>query len=162
MATCLAAGLYGIEHEIEPRRLPQRGDASAGGRGRTRPCRARSPRRPRCSPRARRRARSWAQPFVDHYVRTRDWEVRQYERAVTDWELRRYFEAIWCKSHERDHDLELSDAGPLRGAAPSTKMGDEAARLGGTSALCRHRQGRAKSGALGARRGGARSPPGYG
>jgi glutamine synthetase len=32
--------------------------------------------------------------FVDHYVRTRDWEVRQFERAVTDWELRRYFEAI--------------------------------------------------------------------
>jgi glutamine synthetase len=32
--------------------------------------------------------------FVDHYVRTRDWEVRQYERAVTDWELRRYFEGI--------------------------------------------------------------------
>ena len=32
--------------------------------------------------------------FVDHYVRTRDWEVRQYERAVTDWELARYFEAI--------------------------------------------------------------------
>ena len=31
--------------------------------------------------------------FVDHYVRTREWEVRQYERAVTDWELRRYFEA---------------------------------------------------------------------
>ena len=32
--------------------------------------------------------------FVDHYVMTRDWEVRQYERAVTDWELKRYFEAI--------------------------------------------------------------------
>ena len=32
--------------------------------------------------------------FVDHYVRTRDWEVRQYERAVTDWETRRYFEAV--------------------------------------------------------------------
>ena len=32
--------------------------------------------------------------FVDHYVRTRDWEVRQYDRAVTDWELRRYFEAV--------------------------------------------------------------------
>ena len=32
--------------------------------------------------------------FVDHYVRTRDWEVRQYERAVTDWELKRYFEAV--------------------------------------------------------------------
>ena len=32
--------------------------------------------------------------FVDHYVRTREWEVRQYEKAVTDWELRRYFEGI--------------------------------------------------------------------
>ena len=32
--------------------------------------------------------------FVDHYVRTRDWEVRQYERVVTEWELKRYFESI--------------------------------------------------------------------
>ncbi len=32
--------------------------------------------------------------FVEHYVRTRDWETRQYERAVTEWELARYFEAI--------------------------------------------------------------------
>ena len=32
--------------------------------------------------------------FVEHYVRTREWEVRQYERAVTDWELSRYFEAV--------------------------------------------------------------------
>jgi glutamine synthetase len=32
--------------------------------------------------------------FVDHYVRTRTWEARQYARAVTDWELRRYFEAV--------------------------------------------------------------------
>ena len=30
--------------------------------------------------------------FVDHYIRTRTWEVRQYERAVTTWELERYFE----------------------------------------------------------------------
>jgi len=34
------------------------------------------------------------EPFVDHYVRTRDWEARQYERAVTEWELERYFEAV--------------------------------------------------------------------
>jgi glutamine synthetase len=32
--------------------------------------------------------------FVDHYVRTRDWEVRQYARAVTNWELKRYFETV--------------------------------------------------------------------
>ena len=32
--------------------------------------------------------------FVDHYVRTRDWECRQFESAVTRWELERYFEII--------------------------------------------------------------------
>jgi glutamine synthetase len=32
--------------------------------------------------------------FVDHYVRTREWECREQERAVTDWELRRYFESV--------------------------------------------------------------------
>jgi len=32
--------------------------------------------------------------FVDHYLVTRDWECRQYERAVTEWELERYFESV--------------------------------------------------------------------
>lgn len=93
MATCLAAGLYGIEHEIEP--PPQvRGDAGeGGGEGR-----ALIPRTLKDA--ARLLAESKAareilgEPFVDHYVKTREWEVRQFERAVTDWELKRYFEAV--------------------------------------------------------------------
>ena len=32
--------------------------------------------------------------FVDHYTATRDWETREFERAITDWELARYFEII--------------------------------------------------------------------
>jgi len=32
--------------------------------------------------------------FVDHYVSSRDWEVREYEKSVTDWQLQRYFEII--------------------------------------------------------------------
>ena len=32
--------------------------------------------------------------FVDHYAMTREWEVRQFRKAVTDWELQRYFEII--------------------------------------------------------------------
>ncbi len=95
MATCLAAGLYGIEHEIEPP-PPVRGDAGAGD--------AADPGRrplPRTLAEATRLLAESAaareilgEGFVDHYVRTRLWEVRQYERAVTDWELRRYFEAV--------------------------------------------------------------------
>ena len=32
--------------------------------------------------------------FVDHFVTTREWEVREYEKAITDWQLKRYFEII--------------------------------------------------------------------
>ena len=32
--------------------------------------------------------------FVEHYAATRQWEVREFRRAVTDWELARYFEII--------------------------------------------------------------------
>jgi glutamine synthetase len=40
-------------------------------------------------------ARDWlGDAFVEHYCRTREWEWRKFERAVTDWELARYLEAI--------------------------------------------------------------------
>lgn len=32
--------------------------------------------------------------FVDHFVSSREWEVREYERHVNDWQLKRYFEII--------------------------------------------------------------------
>jgi glutamine synthetase len=92
IATCLAAGLYGIaKKKTAP--PPARGDASGG--------RDPSLVLPRSLRDATARLEASAiareilgEPFVDHYVRTRDWEARQYERAVTDWELERYFEAI--------------------------------------------------------------------
>jgi glutamine synthetase len=32
--------------------------------------------------------------FVRHFTQTREWEWRQYSKAVTDWEMKRYFEII--------------------------------------------------------------------
>lgn len=32
--------------------------------------------------------------FIDHFVASREWEVREYERYVNNWQLRRYFEII--------------------------------------------------------------------
>ena len=32
--------------------------------------------------------------FVDHYAATREWEEREFRRAITDWEMERYFEII--------------------------------------------------------------------
>jgi glutamine synthetase len=92
MATSLAAGLWGIERRA-PAPPPAQGDASGESAHAAR------------LPRTLREATALlsqstiareilGEPFVDHYVRTRDWEARQYERAVTEWELRRYFEAV--------------------------------------------------------------------
>ena len=92
MATSLAAGLWGMERRAPPP-PPAQGDASHESAQAAR------------LPRTLREATALlsqsviareilGEPFVDHYVRTRDWEARQYERAVTEWELRRYFEAV--------------------------------------------------------------------
>jgi glutamine synthetase len=36
----------------------------------------------------------FGEDFVDHFVKTREWEVSEYEKAITDWQLERYFEII--------------------------------------------------------------------
>jgi glutamine synthetase len=90
MAAALAAGLWGIEHEVEPP-PPCEGNGYA----------AAAPPLPRTLKEAvellRRSERAreiLGEGFVDHYVRTREWEVRRFERAVTTWELERYLELV--------------------------------------------------------------------
>jgi glutamine synthetase len=90
IAAALGAGLRGIDKELEL--APEtKGDAGEDG--------------PLSLPRTladanRRLQRSKAArevlgaAFVDHYVRTRDWEVREFQKSVSDWEVRRYFETV--------------------------------------------------------------------
>jgi glutamine synthetase len=92
IATCLAAGLWGIERKMSAPAASKgdasRADASAAPLPRT--LKEATDRLARSD-----HARTiLGAPFVDHYVRTREWEVRQYERVVTEWELNRYFEAV--------------------------------------------------------------------
>jgi glutamine synthetase len=90
MAASLAAGLWGIEKEMEPP-PPCEGNAYSVPA-------APLPRNLRDAvdllKRSERAREILGEGFVDHYVRTREWEVRQYERAVTNWELERYFELV--------------------------------------------------------------------
>jgi glutamine synthetase len=90
IAAGLASGLYGIEHELE---LPEIVIANA--------YEAKAPPLPRSLEEATAALKQshlakelLGENFVDHFVRTREWEVRQYRHAVTDWELERYFEII--------------------------------------------------------------------
>lgn len=89
IAAALAAGVDGIERELPL--PPATVNAYSGG---AEPL-------PRSLPEAtalfRRSelARRWlGDEFVEHYAGTREWEARQFEKAVTDWELARYFESI--------------------------------------------------------------------
>ncbi len=93
IAVAIGSGLWGIEHRIEPDE-PISGNAY----DRKLPAKRQLPRT--LNEAAGRLARSKAAqqlfgaPFVSHYAASREWEERQFQRAVTDWELARYFEII--------------------------------------------------------------------
>lgn len=92
MAACLGSGLYGIEHEIDPPAMTSGDATSDSGPSLGLPLTLEAAvERLRESQAAR---AALGDDFVDHFTRTRDWECREYRKAVSDWELRRYFEAV--------------------------------------------------------------------
>ncbi len=93
MAAVLGSGLYGIEHKLElgpalegnaytqdiPEALRLPGTLWEAAQ----------------ALRASKAARSlFGDAFVDHFAATREWEEREFRKAITDWELKRYFEII--------------------------------------------------------------------
>jgi glutamine synthetase len=92
MAAVIAAGLHGVERELELTAPPIHG-SNEGAEN--------TPRAPRTLIETTRIfresavARDWlGDEFVDHFAATREWEWRQWQDTVTDWELKRYFEII--------------------------------------------------------------------
>ena len=92
MAASLASGLYGIRHELT---LDQPATAGNGYEDEQA-----EPLPPDLHAATQAMKNSDVAPelfgpdFVDHFVRTREWEWRQFSQAVTDWEVKRYFEVI--------------------------------------------------------------------
>ncbi|SRR5579883_1693542 len=93
LAAAIGTGLWGIEHRIEP-------DAPIEGNAydRTHPLHRRLPatlheasERLLASMAAR---ELFGDAFVEHFAATRQWEEREFRKAITDWELARYFEII--------------------------------------------------------------------
>ena len=92
MSACLGSGLYGIDKKIEPP-AETSGDATeASDPLLALPLTLEAALQQLSESDAAREVLGEA--FVDHYTRTRDWECRQYNRAVSEWELQRYFEAV--------------------------------------------------------------------
>ena len=93
LAAAIGSGLWGIEHRIEPD-PPIEGSAYARNHAAARQL-------PRTLWDAAQRLKGsqaagmlFGEAFVEHYAATREWEEREFRKAVTDWELARYFEAI--------------------------------------------------------------------
>jgi glutamine synthetase len=92
MAVCLGSGLHGITNRIDPPPMTE-GDATRHDD----PAFA----LPLTLEAAVERLRNsklagevLTEGFVDHFLRTREWECREYRKTVSEWELRRYFEAV--------------------------------------------------------------------
>jgi len=93
LSAALGSGLWGIENRIEPddpvdgtaydkkfpakRQLPRTLMEAAGRLKRSKAARE-----------------VFGDEFVEHYAATREWEEREFRKAITDWELQRYFEII--------------------------------------------------------------------
>lgn len=92
MAACLAAGLYGVSHGLTLKVPATKGNGYADKSGGVLPRNLwEATQAMKESPLAK---ELFGAGFTDHFIRTREWEWRQFGEVVTDWEMKRYFEII--------------------------------------------------------------------
>ena len=92
MAACLASGLYGIRHELALEQSPTTGSGYDDEEASPLPSDLHAATQAMKTSEV--AEELFGADFVDHFVRTREWEWRQFSGAVTDWETKRYFEVI--------------------------------------------------------------------
>jgi glutamine synthetase len=91
IAACLAGGIYGIEHELEP---PAAVVGNAYELGPEEAVPLPETLEEAVSRLDESKVARLGEPFVEYFVTTRRAEVAAWQSVVTDWERRRYFEVI--------------------------------------------------------------------
>ncbi|BFM14470.1 glutamine synthetase [Maricurvus nonylphenolicus] len=93
LAASLGAGLYGIEHQLEPDDM-----VTGNAYDQDHPPQLALPRSITEAAAALRNSEAaselFGSEFVQHYAASREWEAREHNKHITDWELQRYFEII--------------------------------------------------------------------
>ena len=93
LAAVLGAGLYGIEHKLEPQ-AQVKGNAYE----QKHPISLSLPQSLSAAAFALKKSAAatslFGEEFVEHYAATREWEQREFNKHITDWEMERYFEII--------------------------------------------------------------------
>lgn len=92
MAGCLAAGLYGIRNQLKLTVPATTGSGYADTKNGVLPKNLwEATQAMKQSPVAK---ELFGEAFTEHFTATREWEWRQFSKAVTDWEFKRYGEII--------------------------------------------------------------------
>ena len=93
LAASLGAGLYGIEHQLEPTEM-----VIGNAYDQEHPKHLALPKTLTAAAEALRGSAAARElcgdEFVEHYAASREWEEREFRKHITDWELQRYFEII--------------------------------------------------------------------
>lgn len=92
MAACLASGLYGIKNKMKLTIAETKGSGYADKSNGILPKNLQEATEAMKNSVVAKEL--FGENFVAHFTGTREWEWRQYAKAVTDWELKRYFEII--------------------------------------------------------------------
>ena len=93
LAAALGAGLWGVEHKIEPGPMTT-GNAYEHQEKGSEPLPATLFEAAQLLRESEPAQQLFGEAFVNHYSATRQWEEREYRKHITDWELERYFEII--------------------------------------------------------------------
>lgn len=92
IAACIAAGLYGIKNNLKLKQPATKGNGyrdESNGRFARNLSEATT-----IMAQSKIANELFGETFVKHFTQTREWEWRQYSKAVTDWEMKRYLEII--------------------------------------------------------------------
>ena len=92
MAASLASGLYGIRHKLTLDAPPTKGNEYENEGSLSLP--ENLHKATEAMKNSEVAVELFGKAFVDHFIRTREWEWRQYKPGQKNWEMKRYFEII--------------------------------------------------------------------
>ena len=92
MAASLASGLYGVKNKLKLEQKPTVGNEYENPKSEFLPTNLHKA--TKAMKESEIAETLFGKDFTDHFIKTREWEWRQYDPQISNWELKRYFEIV--------------------------------------------------------------------